>query len=215
MLVKHCWQTNFYIITINFACNFFMVKRLTLLILSRSILHHIHYQTSHEHRTQWKEETNKLRVIGKRKILVSCLWNFSGTMQSTVYTKSLPIFIYNSFLMKRGTQLILDHGVEDQVKLWHYASETLWAPQRPHKLGMHSRFDNMGDRTPIVIPWQGYWSGYCYATVSGGWASVFVITEGFPLYSIVNLVNTIQAELFELNAHWPSDHTLNSVVCTI
>ena len=53
-----------------------------------------------------------------------------NTIATTVFDQSLLNFTCKLWMMKGGTLLILEHGIEGQSQLWHSVYKTLWTQYR-------------------------------------------------------------------------------------
>ena len=50
-----------------------------------------------------------------------------GTIQTTVFARSLSSFTCTLLVIRGGTLLILGHGVKGQGQIWHSVYKTVWA----------------------------------------------------------------------------------------
>ena len=91
-----------------------------------------HFQTSHVSCGWWEEEPYWFWVRGS-KVKVNfgtlCIRPCGHNIDYS-FAQSLSNFTCKLWMMRRGTLLILGHGVKGQGQLWHSMFKTLWAGYR-------------------------------------------------------------------------------------
>ena len=87
-----------------------------------------HFHTTHVGCSWWEEEPHPFGLQSKVKVNLDTVSVKHYGHYYTVYSfaQSLPNFKCESFMMKGGILLILDHRVKGQCQLWHFV-KTLYA----------------------------------------------------------------------------------------
>ena len=79
------------------------------------------------------------------------------TIATTVFAQSLSNFTCKLWIMKKGTLLILGHGVKGQGQLWHSVYKTLWTRYRLQFLPNHFQTSHVSCGRWEEEP---YWFGF-------------------------------------------------------
>ena len=92
-----------------------------------------------------------------------------GTIQTTVFARSLSYFTCTLLMMRGGTLLIWGHRVKGQGQLWHSVYKTLWAWHRLQFYSDHFHSSHVGCGWCEEEPYWFWVTGSKVKVIFGTW----------------------------------------------